>query len=141
MYLLPFCLVGALIYGQMGINNLVPKATLDVKSKTTDGSTSEGLIIPRITGNALKAAEAATAYGNDQDATLVFVTAPPEPGNRTGQVEGMDSKGFYYFDAGSNRWIKMLSSGTSTAALTQLLCSAATSVGFWKQQVQLPVLV
>ncbi len=129
MYLLSMFLIGALAYGQVGVNNITPKSTLDIMSKTTDGSTSEGLIIPRVTGNALKAAETSTVYGDDQDAALVFVTAAPDPDNRTGQVEGMDSRGFYYFDAGSNRWVKMVSSGTSTAALAQLLCSGSSDVG------------
>lgn len=129
MYLLPIVFFGVLSYGQVGINNLTPKSTLDVVSKTTDGSASEGLILPRVTGNALKLAETAAVYGDEQDATLVFVTAPPDPANRTGQTEGMDSRGFYYFDAGSNRWVKVVLSGTSTAAVTQLLCSGATNIG------------
>ncbi|MBP1164572.1 MULTISPECIES: FISUMP domain-containing protein [unclassified Chryseobacterium] len=129
MYLLPIVLMGVLSYGQMGVNNLTPKSTVDIASKTTDGSTSEGLLIPRLTGNQLKAAETAAVYASAQHATLVFVTAAPDSNNRTGQVEGMDAPGFYYFDAGSNRWIKILSSGASTPALTQLLCSAATHIG------------
>ncbi|MFS4432226.1 FISUMP domain-containing protein [Chryseobacterium sp. S90] len=129
MYLLPMAFIGALSYGQVGINSLTPKSTLDVASKTSDGSTSEGILIPRITGNALHDAETAAVYGNDQDAMLVFVTAAPDPNNRTGQVEGMDVRGFYYFDAGSNRWVKMVSSGTSTAAVTQMLCSASIDIG------------
>ncbi|MEF9478724.1 hypothetical protein OWR28_14355 [Chryseobacterium sp. 1B4] len=41
----------------------------------------------------------------------------------------MDSRGFYYFDAGSNRWVKMTTSGTSTAQIGQLLCSSSTNSG------------
>ncbi|MFS4432181.1 FISUMP domain-containing protein [Chryseobacterium sp. S90] len=129
MYLLPMVFIGALSYGQVGINSLTPKSTLDVTSKTSDGSAAEGFILPRVTGNALHAAEAAGVYGADQDATLAYVTAAPDPANRTGQVEGMDDAGFYYFNAGSNRWVKMVSSGTNTAAVTQMLCSASTDIG------------
>ncbi|MBP1164669.1 uncharacterized protein (TIGR02145 family) [Chryseobacterium sp. PvR013] len=128
-YLLPVFFLSALSYGQIGINNLTPKITLDVRSKTTDGSTSEGFMVPRVTGNSLKAAEAAGVYADDQHSALVFVTEAPDPNNRTGQVEGMDASGFYYFDAGSNRWVKMVSSGTNTAAVSQLLCSSATHIG------------
>ncbi|MBT2620604.1 fibrobacter succinogenes major paralogous domain-containing protein [Chryseobacterium sp. ISL-6] len=102
---------------------------MDIQSKTIDGSTSEGLIIPRVTGNALHTAETAGVYGADQDATLAFVTAPPDPANRTGQVEGMDSRGFYYFDSGTNRWVKISSGGTVTAGVTQLSCSGASNIG------------
>ncbi|MBT2623635.1 FISUMP domain-containing protein [Chryseobacterium sp. ISL-6] len=129
LYLLPIVLIGALFYGQVGINNVDPKSTMDIQSKTTDGSTSEGFLLPRVTGNALHAAEAATVYGADQDATLTYVTDAPDPANRTGQVEGMDAPGFYYFNAGSNRWVKMLASGTNTAEVTQLSCSGATNIG------------
>jgi uncharacterized protein (TIGR02145 family) len=129
MYLLPTVFFGILSYGQVGVNNVTPKSTVDMTSKTTDGSASEGLIIPRVTGNQLKAAETAGVYSDDQDATLVYVKAEPDPVNRTGQVEGMDEPGFYYFNSGSNRWVKMVSRGANTAALTQLLCSAATHVG------------
>ncbi|MEF9478727.1 hypothetical protein OWR28_14370 [Chryseobacterium sp. 1B4] len=122
-------LFSILSYGQVGINNNNPRSTLDVASKTTDGSTSEGFILPRINGNTLKAADTAGVYGEEENATLVFVTIPPDPVNRTGQVEGMDVPGFYYFDAGSNRWVKIISSGTTTAYVTQLLCSGSSDVG------------
>ncbi|MDR6466296.1 MULTISPECIES: FISUMP domain-containing protein [Chryseobacterium] len=128
-YLLALAFVGIVSYSQVGINNTAPKTTLEISSKTSDGSSSEGFLLPKVTGNQLKAAETAGVYANDQDATLVFVTAAPDEGNRTGQVEGMDSKGFYYFDAGSNRWVKMVSSGTITGSVTELLCSNATHAG------------
>ncbi|MEF9478766.1 hypothetical protein OWR28_14570 [Chryseobacterium sp. 1B4] len=129
LYLLPLFFVGTLSFGQVGVNNVTPQITLDVKSKTTDGSTSEGLMLPRLTGNVLKAAETSGVYTNAQHSALVYVTDAPDPDNRTGQVEGMDSPGFYYFDAGSNRWVKMISSGTSTANIGQLLCSSSTNLG------------
>ncbi|UCA61738.1 hypothetical protein KB553_09440 [Chryseobacterium rhizoplanae] len=42
LYLLPIIIFGTWSYGQVGVNNITPKATLDVTSKTTNGSTSEG---------------------------------------------------------------------------------------------------
>ncbi|UCA61812.1 hypothetical protein KB553_09875 [Chryseobacterium rhizoplanae] len=79
LYLLPISLFGIISYAQVGVNNTTPKGTLDVTSKTTNGSTSEGVLIPRLTGNALHDAETAAVYGVDQDAMLVFVTAAPDP--------------------------------------------------------------
>ncbi|MEF9478729.1 hypothetical protein OWR28_14380 [Chryseobacterium sp. 1B4] len=99
MYLLPMMFFGIVSYGQVGIISIIPKSTLDVVSKTSDGTASEGFIVPRITGNTLKAAEITGVYSDDQDATLVYVTSAPDPENRTGQVEGMDARRFYYFDA------------------------------------------
>ncbi|WP_167498869.1 FISUMP domain-containing protein [Chryseobacterium rhizoplanae] len=135
MYLLPIICFGTLSFGQVGVNNVVPKSTLDVQSKTIDGSRSEGFLLPRVTGNALHDAEAAGVYGADQDVTLVYVTQEPDPDNRIGQTEGMDSPGFYYFNAGSNRWVKMLASGINTAAITQLVCSSSSDIGILQSGV------
>jgi hypothetical protein len=63
-YLLPILFSCTLFYGQVGINSLTPKTTLDVTSKTTDGSASEGFMVPRMTGNSLKAADA-DVYSKD----------------------------------------------------------------------------
>ncbi|SMO72557.1 major paralogous domain-containing protein [Chryseobacterium rhizoplanae] len=111
IYLLPTIFFGSLFYGQTFID------------------ASEGLIIPRLTGNFLQTAELKGVYSNAKDAILVYVTAPPDPERRTGQVEGIDSKGFYYFDAASNRWVRIISRGSATAALSQLLCSSSTNIG------------
>jgi uncharacterized protein (TIGR02145 family) len=111
MYFLPMIFVGTLVCGQTFID------------------TSEGIIIPRLTGNILHSSEAKGIYSNVKDAILVYVTAPPDPDNRIGQVEGIDAKGFYYFDASSNRWIRIISTSIGTAALTQLLCSFSSNVG------------
>ncbi|MFS4432187.1 FISUMP domain-containing protein [Chryseobacterium sp. S90] len=130
-YLLSMGLMSVLSYGQVGINNKSPRSTLDVTEKTIDGSHAEGLMIPRETGNALKSADNAGVYGADQDATLVFVTAAPDPNNRTGQVEKVDSRGFYFFDAGANRWTKIVS-GSNTpnvGQITELLCLSSIHSG------------
>ncbi len=36
---------------QVGINNISPKATLDITAKTTDGTKPEGVIAPRLSGD------------------------------------------------------------------------------------------
>ncbi|MBP1164681.1 uncharacterized protein (TIGR02145 family) [Chryseobacterium sp. PvR013] len=129
-YLLSICLMSVLSYGQVGINNKVPRSTLDVTEKTIDGSHAEGLMIPRETGNALKLADSAGVYGSDQDATLIFVTKEADLSKRTGQVEKVDSRGFYFFDAGINRWVKIVSSSnTNIGQITQLLCSSSAHSG------------
>jgi len=111
MYLVPMFFLGSLFYGQV----------------YTD--TSEGIIIPRLAGNILKTAEANGIYSNAKNAILVYVTAPPDPDKLTGQVEGIDDKGFYYFDAASNRWIKIISTDNTITVLSQLLCSSSSNVG------------
>ncbi|RNA63346.1 hypothetical protein D1631_16145 [Chryseobacterium nematophagum] len=71
--LLPTIFFGALLYGQIGINTAIPKATLDVTAKNYDGSTAEGLIVPRMTGNQLFAAIATNVYTMDQHGAIVYI--------------------------------------------------------------------
>jgi len=113
------------INAQIGMNTQNPKATLDVKGITADGSKPEGLLAPRLTGNVLFAASATTPpqYGNDQNGAVVYVTQPADLANLTGQTIHVDAAGYYYFDAVLNTWMKF-SSGpniyTSDGTLTGL---------------------
>ena len=54
-------LLSGLYYSQVGINNQAPKGTLDVTAKNTDGSTPEGFIAPKLTGDQIKSGDA--VYG------------------------------------------------------------------------------
>lgn len=84
----------SIAYGQVGINNTSPKATLDVTAKNTDGSTPEGLIAPRLTGDQIQAANA--QYGPNQEGTIVYATsAVTTPGPTT---QNITAAGYYYFD-------------------------------------------
>ncbi|MDR2475355.1 MAG: fibrobacter succinogenes major paralogous domain-containing protein [Bacteroidales bacterium] len=56
---------------QVGINTETPKATLDVVAGSTDGSTSEGIIYPRLTLQQLNAKQ--TQYTADQRGTQVYI--------------------------------------------------------------------
>ncbi|RNA62600.1 hypothetical protein D1631_11975 [Chryseobacterium nematophagum] len=105
--LLVSMLLGVSIFGQVGINNSSPKVTLDVTAKNSDGSTSEGFIAPRLTGNTLFAAIALGTYGPDQNGTIVFVTESADIGNQVGQTVRVDIPAYYYFDSTSNQWRKM----------------------------------
>ncbi|MDQ1095624.1 MULTISPECIES: hypothetical protein [Chryseobacterium] len=64
-------ILSSLVYSQIGINNNTPKATLDVTTKTTDGSKPEGMIAPRLTGDQIKSADA--SYGTDQKGKLIGI--------------------------------------------------------------------
>jgi len=127
--LLPCMLFGILAYSQVGINNTSPKGTLDVVSGTNDGTKAEGVMFPRITGNVLKTADTNGVYALAQDGILVYVTAAPDPANRTGQVEGMDKPGFYYFNAGANRWLGIEMGNGSNGHVDALQCLSATNYG------------
>ncbi len=76
---------------KVGINTIIPKASLDIKA-TNSGSPNynDGILIPRIDNFSIIEA------GPDQDGMLVFVT-----GN------GFPSKGFYYWDVNTAIWVPL----------------------------------
>ncbi|CAA7193742.1 fibrobacter succinogenes major paralogous domain-containing protein [Chryseobacterium potabilaquae] len=110
--LLFYMLFGATAFGQVGVNTISPKATLDVTAKNTDGSTAEGVIVPRLTGNQLFAAIASNVYSMDQHGSMVYVYEPADLDKQTGQTQNINDFGFYYFDGYENRWDKLGSVGT-----------------------------
>ncbi|RNA61552.1 hypothetical protein D1631_06210 [Chryseobacterium nematophagum] len=105
-------LLGTLAYSQVGVNTVTPKATLDITAKNTDGSTAEGLIVPRFTGNQLFAAIASNVYTMDQHGSMVYVYEPASSDKRVGQTENIDDFGFYYYDGYDNKWNKVGSGAT-----------------------------
>ncbi|SFN76736.1 hypothetical protein SAMN05421594_4110 [Chryseobacterium oleae] len=108
LFLIIPVLFSAGLYSQIGINNQIPKATLDITAKKTDGTTAEGLIPPRLTGNQIKAAD--NLYGADQKGTIIYATAPV--GVTSTKTANISSEGYYYFDG--NIWQKIVSSTTVT---------------------------
>ncbi|WP_298956496.1 hypothetical protein [uncultured Nonlabens sp.] len=78
---------------QVGINTTTPATSLDIVGNPTITSDADGLLIPRITGDQLRAK---TAYGADQVGTLVYVTLPDSA--PSGQTINVNIPGYYYFD-------------------------------------------
>ncbi|MFP3813620.1 hypothetical protein, partial [Bacillus sp. SIMBA_005] len=81
--LLACVFLGTLTYAQVGINTITPKATLDVTSKNIDGTSPEGIIPPRLTGDALFAAIASNSYNVEQNGAIVYITTPAAAANQT----------------------------------------------------------
>lgn len=102
-HLLPlfFFMSSGYIYSQVGVNTVTPKATLDVVSKNIDGSTPEGIIAPRLTGDQIKAAD--MQYGSAQKGAIVYATAAV--GTISSKTINVTSEGYYYFDG--NIWQKI----------------------------------
>ncbi|MBT0552585.1 hypothetical protein [Riemerella anatipestifer] len=96
--LLAFIGLGLSAYGQVGINNPDPKATLHIDAKTTTGSINEGILIPRVTTAKVQAMTGA------EEATLVYVS---DGVAGTGVASEVSGKGFYFFDKSIQKWNKL----------------------------------
>ncbi|WP_123902634.1 autotransporter outer membrane beta-barrel domain-containing protein [Chryseobacterium elymi] len=82
---------------QVGINTETPKATLDVTAKTTDATTAEGIIAPRLTGDQIKGKDA--QYIAAQTGSIVYATsASSDAGVAATKTINIDRAGYYYFD-------------------------------------------
>ena len=89
-----FTVMGAFAQsGYIGIGTTNPKATLDVTGTPGTVTTADGIIAPRLTGNQLAAK---TAYGTDQTAAQVYVTAAAT--TPAGATINVTAPGYYYFD-------------------------------------------
>ena len=102
---LAFC---GFVYGQVGINNVTPKSTLDVAAKSTDDTTAEGIIAPRLTGDQIKSKDA--LYTEEQTGAIVYVTTGVT-GVAEGKTINMITPGYYYYDHAALLWIKIGGSG------------------------------
>ncbi|MDQ0595065.1 hypothetical protein QFZ37_003434 [Chryseobacterium ginsenosidimutans] len=100
MILLGALMLSSLVYSQVGINNSDPKATLDVTAIKTDGTTAEGIIAPRLTGDQIQSGDA--KYTANQKGAIVYATAAvTAPSAKTANIT---AAGYYYFDG--SLWVK-----------------------------------
>ncbi|MGI9580207.1 hypothetical protein ACR1PO_03235 [Chryseobacterium sp. RRHN12] len=116
-------------YGQVGINNPSPSATLEITAKKTGGSRPEGVIYTRLPGDSLRKADQKGVYGRNQDGVMTFVTAAASPVNRVGQTIDIDARGYYYYDFPANKWIKVYGSASTSATVNILNCTGGTKTG------------
>jgi len=121
-HILAFTLISAISFAQVGINNTNPKATLDVTAKNTDGSTAEGIIAPRLTGDQIKSAD--TKYTIDQKGTIIYATAAV--GASTIKTANITAEGYYFFDG--TVWQKLTGTSGSTATANNGLSVSGANV-------------
>lgn len=104
---------------QVGINNQLPKATLDITAKNTNGSTPEGLIVPRLTGDQIKAADA--QYTAAQKGTLMYATAAVTSAST--KTAAITAEGYYYFDG--SLWQKVANGNTYSGSSSVVVNGSA----------------
>ncbi|WP_265130338.1 hypothetical protein [Chryseobacterium oranimense] len=105
--LLSFIFGTQFLFSQVGINTSSPNATLDVVAKATNGSSPEGILTPRLTGNQIQSAD--NQYTTAQRGILIYATAPVT--SASPKTVNITSEGYYYFDG--NIWQKVLNQNTN----------------------------
>lgn len=98
--------INAIFSAQVGVNTKSPKATFDILGKPTDINVQDGIIIPRLTGDQLKAKDA--SYTLDQNGAMVFVTEPVT--SSSSKTALVISHGIYFYDAIQTRWRRLVTS-------------------------------
>ena len=87
---------------QVGINTETPNATLDIEAATTEVTSMDGLIAPRITGDQLQN----KTYTSQQKGAIVYVTqSVTNHVSDKPQTFSVTNDGYYYFDG--TKWIGM----------------------------------
>ena len=87
-------------HAQVGINTTSPATSFDV-AKSSVATVADGVLVTRISGEELKAKDA--TYGNNQHATLVYVTSIPT--TTSPKTSNIKSPGFYYYDNTISKWV------------------------------------
>lgn len=93
---------------QMGIGTKTVVSTLEIDALKTDGSTSEGIGMPRLTGDQIK--NAGPLYTTAQTGAIVYATSIPTTSDT--KTANITSAGCYYFDGSIWRSLGKVSNTT-----------------------------
>lgn len=99
-------------FGQVGINTTTPNTTLQIDRKAT-GSSVEGLIIPRLSGDEIFNMPIS---GVGLESNLVYAISPASIVNQVGIGINLKNKGFFYWDG--NLWVTL---DNTTTTINNLL--------------------
>jgi hypothetical protein len=91
-----------LAQAQVGIGTVTPEATLHVNGTPANTSVVDGIILPKLTGNELKAKDA--VYSSNEIGAIVYVTAAV--GTASAKTINVTSSGYFYFDG--SVWQKLI---------------------------------
>ncbi|MDR1763376.1 MAG: fibrobacter succinogenes major paralogous domain-containing protein [Dysgonamonadaceae bacterium] len=102
--------------------NTAPTVTLEVKGKPAETAKPDGVLIPKLTGNQLKAKWDAGTYPggvdiNKTEGVLVYITAACLPAAAASTpFEFVTAPGFYYFSLDGNAWKPLVTGGETHEA-------------------------
>ncbi len=92
---------GLTLSAQISVQSSTPLATLDINAIANNGTTSEGIGMPRLSGDQIK--NAGSQYTSAQTGTIVYATSIPTASDT--KTANIVSPGCYYFDG--NIWRSM----------------------------------
>ncbi len=105
---------------QVGINQMMPKASLDVKA-SDQATIVDGVLVPRLTVTELALKDG--IYLADQNGALVFVTAGVGTAGKTIDIK---TPGFYYYDSNTSKWTSMGGSSAVPSAANVVYTSSSS---------------
>jgi hypothetical protein len=94
-------LTTACSYAQVGIGTTNPNVSFHVEGEPTNAAKTDGIIIPRLTGDQLRSKNA--LYTSNQTGAMVYITAPDSA--PAGKTSNVTSTGFYFYDNGLGQWV------------------------------------
>jgi len=110
--------------GNVGVNTSNPIVSMQIAGVTNDGTKAEGVMLPKISGENLHLADISNIYTTLHDGTMIYVTAPSIIGNQINQTSNVNAKGYYFFDAVVNKWVK-IAAGSIAGTISSLNCATA----------------
>ena len=119
--LLLFCTFG---FAQVGINSTNPVATLDIVASQVNGTTAEGVIPPRLTGEQIKAAN--SFYTSAQRGAIVYATAAITSADASGKTTAITIPGLYCFNGTIWQYIQQTTGSALFLAQLGVVNSAIT---------------
>ena len=120
----------AFTYAQVGIGTTTPASTLDVIGAPANTTTVDGLLIPRLTGDELRAKNA--VYLAAQNGAMVYVTA--EDTAPVGKTVNVVRVGLYTYNAVAGEWQtptpNNIYTGDGTLAGNRTVAQGVNSINF-----------
>lgn len=93
--------------GRVGINTNSPHSTLDINSVSSDAN--KGIMVPRVT--AAEMVTMSSTLTDKQNSLLTYLNETMPTANRSGKLEFVYEKGYYYYTHSEGKWRRLYPTG------------------------------
>ena len=93
--------------GRVGINTNSPSSTLDINSVSSDAN--KGIMVPRVT--AAEMVTMSSTLTDKQNSLLTYLNETMPAANRSGKLEFVYEKGYYYYTHSEGKWRRLYPTG------------------------------